>query len=256
MMKKLFLVPLMAMFAVVSMAQVDFQLHYDLGRNINPESESNRQKVTSTVEMYHPDATGSTYFFVDMDYFSDGMGAAYWEVSREFTLKSLKNSNFAAHIEYDGGLTVNKYTPQYANRYQQCFLVGPAYNWHNANFSKTFSVQAMLKQYIKKDNLKGITSFQLTGVWSTTFAKGLCTFSGFADLWYGYTPRYDDNGGQKKGWVFITEPQFWFNIVGKDRQHGKFCIGTEWELSNDFIWATNSKKTFFFNPTIAAKYVF
>ena len=167
----------MAMFAVVSMAQVNFQLHYDLGRNINSEAESNRQKVTSTVEMYHPDATGST-------------------------------------------------------------------------------VQAMLKQYIKKDNLKGISSFQLTGVWSTTFAKGLCTFSGFADLWYGYTPRYDDNGSQKKGWVFITEPQFWFNIVGKDRQHGKFSIGTEWELSNDFIWATNSKKTFFFNPTIAAKYVF
>lgn len=254
-MKKFFLVPLMAMFAVVAMAQVDFQLHYDLGRTINSESESNRPNLTSTVEMFHPDATGSTYFFIDMDYFSDGVGAAYWEVSREFTFANLKSSNFAAHIEYDGGLSVNKYTPMYASRYQQCILVGPAYNWHNANFAKTFSVQAMYKQYFSNSTCKAIASFQLTGVWSTTFAKGLCTFSGFADLWYGYTPRYGADG-QKKGLVFITEPQFWFNIINKDKQHGKFSVGTEWELSNDFIYPTNSSKTFFFNPTVAVKYQF
>ena len=246
----------MAMFAVVSMAQVNFQLHYDLGRTINSESESNRPNVTSTVEMYHPDATGSTYFFVDMDYFSDGVGAAYWEVSREFTFKSLKSSSFAAHIEYDGGLSVNKYSGEYGSRYQQCFLVGPAYNWHNANFSKTFSVQAMLKQYIKKGDLKAVTGFQVTGVWSTTFAKGLCTFAGFADVWYGYVPRFGADGMQKKGIVFISEPQFWFNIINKDKQHGKFSLGTEWEFSNDFIWPASGSKTFFFNPTIAAKYVF
>ncbi len=255
-MKKFFLVPVVALFAVVATAQVNFQLHYDLGRNFYSDAESNRAKVTSTVEMYRPDATGSTYFFVDMDYFSDGVGAAYWEVSREFTFKSLKSSNFAAHIEYDGGLSVNKYTPQYASRYQQCFLVGPAYNWHNGDFSKTFSLQAMYKQYVKKGDLSALPSFQVTGVWSTTFAKGLCTFAGFADLWYGYTPRYKDNGHQKKGLVFITEPQFWVNIVNKNKQSGKFSIGTEWELSNDFIYPTNSKKTFFCNPTVALKYVF
>lgn len=255
-MKKLFLTPLMILFAATVMAQVDFQLHYDLGRNINSKSESNRPKVTSTVEMYHPDATGHTYFFVDMDYFSDGVGSAYWEVTREFAFKNFKNSNFSAHIEYDGGLTVNKYTPQYANRYQQCFLVGPAYNWHSADFSKTFSLQAMYKQYLKNSTCDAIASFQLTGIWSTTFAKGLCTFSGFADLWHGYTPRYGVDGQQKKGLVFISEPQFWFNIINKDKQNGKFSVGTEWEFSNDFIWSTNSSKTFFFNPTIAVKYTF
>lgn len=254
-MKKLFLVPLMAMLTLTVTAQVNFQLHYDLGRTINSDSESNRPNVTSTVEMFHPDATGSTYFFVDMDYFSDGVGAAYWEVSREFTLKSFKSSSLAAHIEYDGGLAANKYTP-IVNRYQQCILVGPAYNWHSGDFSKTFSVQAMYKQYFANSSCDAIASFQLTGVWSTTFAKGLCTFSGFADLWYGYTPRFGEDGRQKKGLIFTTEPQFWFNIINKDKQHGKFSVGTEWELSNDFIWPTNSGKTFYFNPTIAVKYVF
>lgn len=255
-MKKLFFVPAMALFATTAMAQVNFQLHYDLGRTINSESESNRPNVTSTVEMFHPDATGSTYFFVDMDYFSDGMAGAYWEVSREFTFAKVKqNSSFAAHIEYDGGLSNNKYTGV-ASRFQQCFLLGPAWNWHSNDFSKTVSVQLMLKQYIKQGDLKGLTSFQLTGVWSTSFCKNLLTFSGFTDLWYGYVPRFDDLGMQKKGYVWTTEPQFWVNVVGKDQQHGKFSIGTEFEISNDFIWPTNSSKTFYFNPTIALKYTF
>ena len=254
-MKKYFLSAVMAMFAVVAMAQVNVQLHYDLGRTLNPNSESDRPNVTTTVEMFHPDATGSTYFFVDMDYFSDGVGAAYWEISREFKFKELQSSNFAAHIEYDGGLKSNKYTG-FSSRYQQCFLLGAAWNWHNENFAKTFSLQAMYKHYLKQGSLKSVPGFQLTGVWGTTFAKGLCTFSGFADLWYGYTPRFDNKGAQKKGLVFITEPQFWFNIVNKDKQHGKFSLGTEWEFSNDFIWPTEGKRTFFFNPTIAAQYVF
>ena len=244
------------MFATMAMAQVDIQLKYDFGRNIYSESESNRPKVISTVEIFRPDATGYTYFFIDMAYFSDGMGAAYWEISREFSIKNLKNGNFGAHIEYDGGLAVNKYTPQYASRFQQSFLTGLSYNWHSADYSKILTLQTLYKQYIANKTCDAIASFQVTGVWGLTFAHGLCTCSGFADLWYGYTPRFCDDGRQKKGLVFLTEPQFLFNVINKDKQNGKFSIGTQLEISNDLIWPTCSGKTFFINPSLAMKYTF
>ena len=261
-MKKLFFFAVMAFSSLVAEAQVNIQLHYDLGRNINSVAEPNRPKLTSTVEMFKPDRTGSTYFFVDMDYYSDGVAGAYWEISREFTFaKPAESSTFAAHIEYDGGLSNNKYahsSSSATSRFQQCFLLGPAWNWHNGDFSKTFSFQLMYKQYVKQKSqyngagdYKAIASFQATAVWSTTFAHGWCTFAGFADLWYGYVPRFKESGEQKKGLVFLSEPQFWLNFPSTKG----FSIGTEWEFSNDFIWVANNK-TFMWNPTIAAKYVF
>ena len=35
------------------------------------------------MEKFHPDTWGSTYFFVDMDYTSEGVASAYWEIARE-----------------------------------------------------------------------------------------------------------------------------------------------------------------------------
>lgn len=254
-MKKI-LTAAMLLISTLASAQVNVQLHYDLGRSLNPDGEPNRPNVTTTVEMFRADKLGSTYFFTDLDYFSDGVGGAYWEVSREFTFAKAKgNSAFAAHAEYNGGLSVNKYQNEFGTRFQQAALVGPAWNWHSNDFSKTFSLQAMYKQYFKKDNLDAHASFQLTTVWGVTFADGLCTCSGFADLWYGYTPRFNAAGVQKKGMVFISEPQFWFNVWGKNRQSDKLSIGTEVELSDNFIWASNNR-TFFVNPTVAVKYTF
>lgn len=244
-MKKLFLLP-MLLSATVATAQVNVQLHYDLGRNLN-DGEPDRQKVTSTVEMFKADKLGSTYFFIDMDYFSDGVGSAYWEVSREFTVKSLANSSFAAHVEYDGGLSVG-------SKFQPAFLAGPAWNWHNGDFSSTFSLQLNYKYFVATKACHAVSSFQVTPVWSTTFANGLCTFAGFADLWYGYIPQFDANG-QKKGLVFLSEPQFWINVIGRDRQNEKLSIGTEFEFSNNFIWG-DPDQSFYFNPTIAIKWAF
>lgn len=61
-----------------------------------------RPLLTSTVEKFHPDTWGSTYFFVDMDYTSEGVAAAYWEIARE--VKFWKGP-FSAHLEYNGGLS-------------------------------------------------------------------------------------------------------------------------------------------------------
>ncbi len=60
-----------------------------------------RPLLTSTVEKFHPDTWGSTYFFVDMDYTSEGVASAYWEIARE--VKFWKGP-FSAHLEYNGGL--------------------------------------------------------------------------------------------------------------------------------------------------------
>ena len=79
----------------------NIQLHYDFGRSLYDKDLKERPLLTSTVEKFHPDTWGSTYFFVDMDYTSEGVASAYWEIARE--VKFWKGP-FSAHLEYNGGL--------------------------------------------------------------------------------------------------------------------------------------------------------
>ncbi|HBC29096.1 MAG TPA: DUF5020 domain-containing protein [Prevotellaceae bacterium] len=269
-MRKLFLCAVAQVMAVAAFSQVNVQLHYDLGKPINPDSEDGRQPITTTVEFFKADKLGSTFFFIDMDYHGKEMDSqranngsnkrgvigAYWEVSRDFTFAKVKDTNvsFTAHAEYDGGLA------QY-NSFQQAILVGPALQWHNADFRKTFTFQALYKHMLKANNgLDGHASFQTTAVWGLTFANDLCTFSGFADLWYAQTPKNvyrGKTGCNQRGLVFLTEPQFWFNIVNRHKDGNKLSIGTEWEMSNNFIWynyPAEKKRSFYWNPTIALKW--
>ena len=115
----------------------NIQLHYDFGRNFYSDQESARQKMTMTIEQFKGDDWGSWFYFVDVDFSRHFVEGAYTEVSRELTLK--KESPWALHVEYDGGLTRT-----YA--YQQAALLGGAYNGHSADYSKTWSVQLMYKQ--------------------------------------------------------------------------------------------------------------
>lgn len=236
-MKKLIFTVLMAVAALTTSAQ-DIQLHYDFGRNIYTGEEAGRAKVTVTVEQFKADKWGSWYYFVDVDLSSHFTESAYTEISREFNFCS--QSPFAAHIEYDGGLSRN-------GSFQQAALAGVAWNGHNADFSTTYSVQALYKQFFKSyDNTHSYASAQLTGVWSTTFANKRCTFSGFIDLWRG--EKANGHGCL----VVLTEPQFWYNVT----EH--FSVGTEWELSNNFVYNADpeSDKTFFLNPTLGVKWNF
>ncbi len=236
--------------AFVGVKAQNVQLHYDLGHNLYNDLSS-RTTVTSTVEMFKPDTWGSTFMFTDIDYKSDGAIGAYWEISREFNLT--KNKRWAAHVEYNGGVgsgkTQNNY---YGNRYQHAVLLGGAWNWASKDFSKTFSVQLMYKYYFKNAN-KGwhpFSGFQLTEVWSTTFAKGLCTFDGFCDVWY------DPNVKGKL--IMISEPQFWFNLnTLKGMKNVNLSLGSEVELSNNFVYNDKGKNNRFYAiPTIAAKWTF
>ena len=214
------------------------QVHYDFGRNIYTGEESERQKVTVTLEQFKADNLGSWYYFVDVDLSSRFTESAYTEISREFNI--CKQSPFAAHIEYDGGLSRN-------GSFQQAILVGPAYNGHVEDFSKTWSVQLLYKQYFKSyDGTHAYASAQLTGVWGLNFCNNKLRFAGFIDFWRG--EKANGHGCM----VILSEPQFWYNFT----EH--FSIGTEWELSNNFVYNSDpeSSNTFFWNPTLAVKFNF
>ena len=75
----------------------NIQLHYDFGRSLYDKDLKERPLLTSTVEKFHPDTWGSTYFFVDMDYTSEGVASAYWEIARE--VKFWKGP-FSAPVSY------------------------------------------------------------------------------------------------------------------------------------------------------------
>lgn len=233
-MKKIFCLAMMAVAAMGVSAQ-NIQVHYDFGRNIYPDQEDGRQKVTVTLEQFKADQWGSWYYFVDVDLTNKFTEGAYTEISREF---NIGKKGFAAHVEYDGGL--NK-----SGSFQQAALLGGAYNGHNADFSKTWSVQLMYKRFFKSyEYSSAYNSVQLTGVWGLNFANKKCTFSGFVDFWRG------ENADGKGQLVILSEPQFWYNVTDH------FSVGGEVEVSNNFIYNTYDDKSFFVNPTLAVKWNF
>ena len=150
-------------------------------------------------------------------------------------------------MEYNGGLW---HAPAIGNgSYQQAGLAGIAYNGHNADFSKTWSVQALYKQFLKSyKGTHSYASFQLTGVWGLNFLDNKLTFSGFIDFWRGEKgANYGDKAGHGM-LVILTEPQLWYNV----NKH--FSVGTEVEISDNFIVNYYNDKTFFVNPTLAVKW--
>ena len=201
------------------------------------------------MEYFKADKWGSTFLFTDLDYQRDGVAGAYWEIAREFNVS--KNKQWAAHIEYNGGLSSDEETWQ-ATRFQHAVLLGGAWNWANSDFSKTFSVQLLYKYNFKNRHYEAhpYSSVQLTEVWSTTFAKGLCTFSGYCDLWYD--PAVNGK------WIVQSEPQFWFNLNTLKGWEGiNLSLGSEVEISNNFVYNDKGQNNKFYAiPTVGAKWTF
>lgn len=229
-MKKVFLT-LFAVCGILGVKAQNVQLHYDFGRTIY-NSEGERPILTSTVEMFKPDKWGSTYFFIDMDYASEGVSSAYWEIGRE--LKFWKGP-LSVHVEYNGGL-------KYINH---AYLLGGTYTWNSADFSRNFSISAMYK-YIQKN--PSPHNFQLTGVWNINFCQDKYTFSGFIDWW---REKNEQTGNE---FVAVSEPQFWVNLnkfkhIDKDFN---LSLGTEVEMSYNFA----GRNGFYAIPTVAMKWTF
>lgn len=231
-MKRLFTF-IMILAASASVKAQNVQLHYDLGRNC----------ATTTVEMFRPDAAGSTFFFVDMDY-TPKVEGAYWEISREICFwQDSRLDWLSAHIEYNGGLHTSD------GAYNNCWLAGATYSGHSRDFSKTWSLTAAYKLIpgtIGLDGRRQPHSFQITGVWNLDFFKHWLSFNGFFDFWKEARPW------QGTEFIFMAEPQLWVNLWNiKGWEKINLSLGAEVELSANFV-----DKGFHTMPTIAAKWTF
>ena len=198
-------------------------------QNLQVFYDTERKCVTSTIEMFRPDAFGSTFFFVDMDYAPTAFNA-YTEIAREFCFWQDSELNWlSAHAEFNGSFVSN------------AWLLGATYSGHSNDFSKTWSVTASYKAtfgaFVSQPH-----GFQLTGVWGISFAKGWCSFSGFADFWY-----------EGNSYIFISEPQFWVNLKNiKGWENIPLSIGGEVELANNFAGTPG----FAVRPALGAKWTF
>ena len=210
----------------------NIQLFYDAGRGC----------ATSTVEMFRPDAGGSTFFFVDFDYTPKATGA-YWEIARELNFWQDSKLNWlSVHLEYNGGLSVG-------TAFNNSFLGGLTYSGHSKDFTKTWSVSAMYKAIPGTVDALGrcqMHNFQITGVWNLDFFKHWISFNGFADFWREARPW------QTTEFIFLAEPQLWVNLRNiKGCEKMNLSVGTEVELSCNFV-----DKGFAVNPTLALKWTF
>jgi len=254
-MKKAYCVLVLMFLALTVHAQVNVQLHHDFGRALNSDQESGRPKVTTTVEVLKPDKWGTTYFFIDMDYLSDGVSGVFMKFTRDFTLAKISShSSLVTHWEYNGGMQSVKST-YYGNRFQHSLVGGLGWTWHNDDFSKTYLVNVGYRQFFKDHSHEGFSGYHVNQVWKIDFSHRRFTFNGFSEIWYNKTPMGN--------FSFLTEPQFWFNLnTLKGMNNINLSLGSEVEISNNFIyadWLYNpllESKKFFVNPTVAVKWTF
>ena len=254
-MKKFILPFMLLLVAATLQAQVNVQLHRDFGRTLNSDQESERPNVTTTVEVLHPDRWGTTYFFVDMDYLSDGVAGVFMKFTRDFTLTQVsRQSALVAHLEYNGGMQSAK-SSYYGNRMQHSLVAGLGWTWHSPDYAKTYLVNVGYRQHFKDHSHEGFAGYHVNQVWKIDFGHRRFTFNGFSELWYNKTPM-----GKV---TFLTEPQFWVNLNTLRGMDGvNLSLGTEVEISNNFIYAnwlynpTLSHQKFFVNPTLAMKWTF
>lgn len=212
-------------------------------QNLQVFYDTERKCITSTIEMFRPDAFGSTFYFVDMDYSPTAVGA-YTEIAREFCFwQDSKLSWLSAHAEFNGGFDLGN------GSYNNAWLLGLTYSGHTADFSKTWSITASYKAIPGTIGLNGKKqphNFQLTGVWGISFANGWCSFSGFADFWR------EARIWQGTNFIFISEPQLWVNLNNiKGWEKINLSVGGEVELSNNFV-----TKGFKVMPALGAKWTF
>jgi hypothetical protein len=203
-------------------AQTNLQLHYDFG--------AGRNYLTSTIERFKPDANGSLFYFVDMNYDANGPTEAYFEIARQL---KFWDGSFAAQIEYNGGLHAENGGTSF--QINNAYLLGAAYNWNNQDFSKGVSFSALYKLIQGNPDPH---NFQLTAVWYMHLLQGKFTFMGFADFWR------EKNLLPGASYVFLSEPQFWYNF------NKRISAGGEIEIGYNFAGMPGFKIC----PTIAVKY--
>ena len=184
--------------------------------------------------MFKPDKWGSTFFFVDMDINAQGVKGGYAELARELSFWKFPVS---IHVEYNGGLN-NEMS------FFNAYLGGATYTYNTPSYNAGVTFSALYK-YLQ--DYEQPNSFQLTATWYYNFHKDMFTFCGFADFWK------ERRAWQGTDYIFITEPQFWFNLNALKgvNKECNLSIGTEVELSSNFV-----SKGFTCIPTLALKWTF
>jgi len=127
------------------------------------------------------------------------------------------------------------------------YLAGVDYGWHDKAFTKFLNFKVLYKNIQGKNS----NSFQLTGVWNLNYFKNKLTVSGFADFWREDNVNFTNASGDamtptNTKYVFITEPQFWYNVTPH------LSLGSEIEVATNFGTVDGLKIC----PTLAAKWNF
>ena len=251
-MRKLF-VAAFAVFALAlgAKAQTNLQTFYDFGKN--------RGHFTTTLEGFHMDNWGNTFFFVDYDYNAKdangkqiGVSGSYFEIARCLNFwQDSKLAPLSLQVEYNGGVGFGNSN----------FLFGVDYFLHSSDFANTFNFKLLYKTF--NGNASSDIPVQFTFVWGMQDLFGVegLRFSGFADVWGENVMNFNEcfllptDAGYKdradRKVVFISEPQLWYNIgklFGVDNLH----IGTEVELSLNFAGYDG----FYARPCLGTKWVF
>ena len=219
-MKKSFILVALATlaFGFSAQAQTNFQTFYDFGR----------KHFTTTLEGFHVDKWGNTFFFLDYDYNTrDANGKVispnntYFEIAR--CLNFWQDSALAPlslQVEYNGGFGLAANAPFYGTGLgfpvNSAFLTGVDWFLHSKDFKNTLNLKLLYKHFV---NLDSKIPMQFTAVWGCQdlFGLGGLRFSGFVDFWCE---------GEKL--VILSEPQLWYGFG----EH--FNIGGEVELSYNF----------------------
>ena len=221
-------------FGFTAQAQTNFQTFYDFGRG----------HFTTTLEGFHVDKWGNTFFFLDYDYNNRDANNkvvspnnTYFEIAR--CLNFWGDSALAPlswQIEYNGGFgTWGNLDGVYgAFPVNSAFLTGVDWFLHSKDFKNTLNFKLLYKHFV---NLPCKVPMQFTTVWGCQDLFGLSglRFSGFVDFWCEYEHL-----------VILSEPQVWFQIFDHCN------IGGEVELSYNFA----GMEGFHVMPCLGWKWVF
>ncbi len=214
----------------VAQAQTNFQTFYDFGR----------KHFTTTLEGFHTDNWGNTFFFIDYDYNNkDGNKVispnnTYFEIARCLNFwGDTALAPLSLQVEYNGGFGTGG-NMAYSFPVNNAFLVGVDYFIHSGDFKNTLNLKLLYKQFV---GLKSKVPMQFTAVWGLQDLFGLSglRFSGFADVWC-----------ELEHVVFLSEPQIWFQVFDH------FNIGGEVEFSYNFA----GMEGFHVMPCLGTKWVF
>ena len=229
--KKLFIAATaVCAFAVCASAQTNFQTFYDLGR----------KHFTTTLEGFHQDNWGNTFFFIDYDYnYREGNTVVspnntYFEIARCLNFwGDSALAPFSLQVEYNGGFGTGG-NMAYCFPVNSAFLFGVDYFLHSGDFNNTLNLKLLYKKFVHMDSN---VPLQFTAVWGCQDLFGLpkLRFSGFADLWW-----------EGDHTVFLSEPQLWYGIGDH------FNLGGEVEFSYNFAGMAG----FQVMPCIGTKWVF